>query len=224
MKKHGDCESAGVIFAFGGGDFVAQCVVAVFGLNQFLQAALGIVLVLRVGESLGERAVKPEHHAARGGEIAVEIDLSEEIDRIVCPCRVEQICSDHHVVLDGLGLDAQLEQRTGVAFCVVGSLVEKAVRQDVGDRPDSGIMSAIKIVEIDIECFARPEPDADAVRRNLFVTTRLLIRVGVVYVKAPLFDLEQTADELIQLLTRRDNCVIRLYCLAAACVTRQIVK
>lgn len=77
-QKDGDLVAAGVVFTLGPDDFVAQGVVAVHGLDQLLQAPLGIFQGLDGGEPSLQRAVEVQDNAAGFPVVAVEQNCSHQ--------------------------------------------------------------------------------------------------------------------------------------------------
>ncbi len=78
LEVHGDFVGAGVVLAFDADDGVAEGVVAVLGLDEFLEAAFGVAAVFDDGEAVGEGAVEGEDDALRGREVAVEVEGADE--------------------------------------------------------------------------------------------------------------------------------------------------
>jgi hypothetical protein len=78
LEVHGDLVGAGVVLAFDADDGVAEGVVAVLGLDEFLEAAFGVAAVFDDGKAVGEGAVEGEDDALRGGEVAVEVEGADE--------------------------------------------------------------------------------------------------------------------------------------------------
>ena len=75
-----------MVGALGAGDLVPEGVVAMAGLHELLQAPFGVVGG-RVGEALSQRAVDPQHDAAGGGQVAVEVERADNGLKRILQCR-----------------------------------------------------------------------------------------------------------------------------------------
>ena len=106
------------------------------------------------------------------GDLATRVDVEirpgREIERIIRPRRIEQVCGDHRrrPLTDSGSMPSVVRTRQ-ISLVIVGGFFEKAVCQNVARAAATAAsLSAVEILEVDIIRLAVAEADRDAERRS----------------------------------------------------------